>query len=238
MEPDCFDGASSAKPMMSHAGETSLMRSMVHAASRPMPPAPTIIILRMVFSFEFGHCGLAIGVYAAGGDELRECAEEDQGVEGEGSVVHVPDVVGELAVPVEKVAPVDLRPAGDAGAHFVSACLLGGVAGKISHGKRAGADERHLPGEDVEELREFIQRRSAEKSSEARKALGVGLVARAHRAQLEKLERDAALAGAGVAEEDGAAVDAEDCERREAEDWQPERRADEDEDGVEEALQD
>ena len=90
----------------------------------------------------------------------------------------------------------------------------------------------------MEELREFIQRRSAEESSEARKALGVGLVARAHRAQLEKLERDAAFAGAGVAEEDGAAVDAEDYERREAEDWQPERRAEEDEDGVEEALQD
>jgi hypothetical protein len=29
----------------------------------------------MVFSFEFGHRRLAIGVYAAGGEELRECAE-------------------------------------------------------------------------------------------------------------------------------------------------------------------
>ena len=83
-------------------------------------------------------------------------------------MVHVPDVVGELAVPVEKVAPMDLRPAGDAGAHLVSARLLGGVAGEISHGKGTGTDERHLPGEDVEELGQLVEGRGAKEAPEAR----------------------------------------------------------------------
>ena len=70
--------------------------------------------------------------------------EEYLRVEPERHAVHVVDVVTEFLVPFERVAPVDLRPAGEARTHLVAAVLLRRVARQIADGQRARAYQRHV----------------------------------------------------------------------------------------------
>src|SRR5215510_15560093 len=58
-------------------------------------------------------------------------ARQDRGVEAERPMVDVPDVVFELLLPRERVAPVHLRPPGDAGPHVVTTRLLGCVERQV-----------------------------------------------------------------------------------------------------------
>ena len=56
-------------------------------------------------------------------------------------MVDIPDVQGELLLPAEQVAAVDLGPAGDAGLHFHPAGLEGTIARDVAHEERTRADD-------------------------------------------------------------------------------------------------
>ena len=122
-------------------------------------------------------------------------------------MIHVPHVEGELLLPGEGVAPVHLRPAGDAGQHFVAARLLGGVAVEVLHQQRARTDQAHVAFEDVEEFGEFIQAGGAQEAPEAGEALlvgqqaAIGVAQVAHGAEFVELEDPAVQPGARLAEE-------------------------------------
>ena len=123
-------------------------------------------------------------------------------------VLGVPEVELDALVPGQRRAPVDLRPAGDAGAHGEPAALALGVLVDLDLHRRPRAHERHLAGEHVDQVRQLVDRVAAQPGADAgdarvagvddqprAHALGVG----DHRAQLVELERlavepDAALA--------------------------------------------
>src|SRR4051812_3767580 len=62
---------------------------------------------------------------AVGGNHPHEGEPEDLQVERERALLDVPRVEAQALIPGLGVAAVDLRPAGDAGAHVVAARLLG-----------------------------------------------------------------------------------------------------------------
>jgi hypothetical protein len=108
------------------------------------------------------------------GDRHPQGAGEDPQVEPEAAVVDVPDVECQLLVPRHVVPPVDLRPAGQPGLHLVPARLLGRVPVEVLDEQRTGTDERHLPDEDVPQLREFVERGGAQEPAEGEQPLLVG----------------------------------------------------------------
>src|SRR5688500_1749637 len=99
----------------------------------------------------------------AGGADLvaLEDAHESQceyfEVEPEGAVLDVPEVEFEFLVPGNRVAAVDLGPAGHAGFYFVPAGLPRGVAGIVLHEQWTRADEAHFAAENIEHFGKFIQ---------------------------------------------------------------------------------
>ncbi len=126
-------------------------------------------------------------------------------------VVDVPDVERELGVPPERVAAVDLGPAGDAWPHVVAALLLGRVAPQVPHQQRARPDQAHVAAQHVPQLRQLVDRGGAQEPAESSQALGVGQRPAvgadgvAHGAELDHRERHAAPPGPLLAEEDGPA---------------------------------
>ena len=129
----------------------------------------------------------------------------------------------------EVAAARDLPVAGDAGFHRqeVGADVVGDVFPFARH-ERAVADQRHVTDEDVEELRDFIERSAAEKMTEFRDArvvfkffvffpvsfvFGVfkslfenGIGVFDHGAEFKKAEFATVEADAFLNEEDGAEV--------------------------------
>jgi len=107
-----------------------------------------------------------------------EGEEEDLGVEPEGPVFDVIDVVldsfREVAVAAQAV---DLRPAGHAGFHEVSWQVVrddGGELVDVVRAFGARADEAHVAAEDVPKLREFVDVPVADKGADAEQAGVVG----------------------------------------------------------------
>lgn len=80
-------------------------------------------------------------------------------------MIHIPDIQGELLLPGDGVAPVDLCPAGDTGPHCMTSCLLWRVKRQVAHEQRAwphqpfdyAQDKPHLPAQHVPEFGQFIQ---------------------------------------------------------------------------------
>ena len=107
-----------------------------------------------VFFQGFAHVGV-VGV----GEDLEDGQKEDFGVQGQGDVLHVPDIQLNAAVPLHVLPAVGLGPAGDAGPHVEHVPLelvvvLNGP-GMVGEG-RPGADEGHIPLEDVPELGQLV----------------------------------------------------------------------------------
>src|SRR5262249_31401422 len=102
--------------------------------------------------------------------ELAERAPEDLQVEPEGPVVEVPEVQVDSLRPADRLAPVHLRPAGDARLDRQAAAVVVGVAGDLLDEIRARPDEAHLAAQHVPELRQLIEAGAAEESAGARDA--------------------------------------------------------------------
>ena len=81
-------------------------------------------------------------------------------------MVDVPDVVGELLLPTEGVAAVDLGPAGDAGLHFHAPRLESVVTREVAHEERTRADDAHVADKDVPHLGELVEGGGAEEFTE------------------------------------------------------------------------
>ena len=125
-----------------------------------------------------------------------------------------------------------LRPAGDAGLHAVAQHVARDLVLELAHERRplgARADDRHVAGEHVPDLRQLVERPRAQELADARAArivldrphrtarrFGVD----AHRAELHDHERAAVEPHALLAVEDGAAVLDPDGERDQRQDGQ------------------
>lgn len=124
------------------------------ATTLPCPPAP---ITEFAIPRERGHGGFPLRRNAFFNQDFFDCQKQDFHIQPKAEIVGVPNIAGELFVPRKRVAPVDLRPAGNARFHFVAAVLKFVVKRQILHQKRAGADQAHLAFEDVPQFRQFVQ---------------------------------------------------------------------------------
>lgn len=122
-------------------------------------------------------------------------------------MVHVPHVEGELFLPGEGVAPVDLRPAGDAGEHLVAARLFGGIALEVGDEQRSRTHQAHLTFENIEQFGQLIQAGRAQEAPEGREALfvgeqaAIGIAQIAHAAEFVEFKDAAVQPGARLVEE-------------------------------------
>ena len=112
--------------------------------------------------------GNAVDVRAP--EHFERGEKEDFHVHPKRNVVDVPHVQLELARPRNRVASVHLRPARDAGADFVAARLLRRVKRQILLEQRTRADDRNVPADDVDQLRELVERSRAQKAPDGRDA--------------------------------------------------------------------
>jgi hypothetical protein len=141
-------------------------------------------------------------------------------------VLDVPEVQLDALRPRQGGTAVDLGPAGDPGADRQPSQLALGVLRDLVRQRRARPDDRHLPAQDVDEVRQLVERRAAQELADprdARVALVDGqagadvLGAGDHRAQLEDVELVAVLADAPLAVDHAAARLQPDRQRRERE---------------------
>ena len=175
-------------------------------------------------------------------------------VEGERPVVDVGEVELHPLVEARQVAaPGDLPEAGEPRLHREAAALPLLVAGDLLRERRAGADERHLPLQDVPELRDLVEGEAAEEAAEGGDARVVRrledgpvvlvqvrhlgeqpLGAFDHRPELVERERPPVQAAAHLPEEDRAVRGDLD----EGRDERGEREADETESGGDADVED
>ena len=125
-------------------------------------------------------------------------------------MVDVPDVELQAFAPVHRIAPVDLSPAGDAGPDLVATGLTGIVPLEVLHEQRPRPDQAHIPPEDIQELRQLVDARRAEKAPQGgqallvRKRASVRVAGVSHRAKLQDGKRPPVQTGAGLPKKDGA----------------------------------
>lgn len=122
---------------------------------------------------KFGHGRVSRIREAVATKNLNQRFCQDAEIERETLVVDVPEIVGEFPLPIEAVASVHLRPAGDSGADVVTAHLFRRVAAEICSEQRTRPDQAHLAAEHVDQLGKFVQAAAAQKVSEAGPALVV-----------------------------------------------------------------
>ena len=89
-------------------------------------------------------------------------------VEGGAAVVDVLDVELDPLLPGDAGAALDLGPAGDPGQDLVAAALARGVVVDLGGDGRARADDRHLAAQDVDQVRDLVERGAAEEAAGAR----------------------------------------------------------------------
>jgi hypothetical protein len=142
------------------------------------------------------------------GDEHPGRQPEDPQIERQAAVLGVPEVELDALRPRQRRAAVDLRPPGDAGLQRQAAPLAVGVLGDLHGDGRPRADDGHLAAQDVDEVGQLVDRRPPQQRPDARDAAvavvdgqaGAHLLgARDHRAELQDVERPAALADAALA---------------------------------------
>ena len=121
-------------------------------------------------------------------------------------MLNVPHVQLEPLFPRERVAPVDLRPAGDPRTHVVTPRLTRRVEGQIFHQQRPRTHETHVAPQDVVELRQLVEAGRTQPTPEGRHALGVARqrftrTRLAHRSELVEHERTATETRASLTED-------------------------------------
>ena len=89
-------------------------------------------------------------------------------------MVHIPDVVLELILPTQGVAPVDLSPSRDAWSHFMTTSLTCIVEGEVLHQQRTRSNHRHVALEHIPELRQFVDGCGAHKTPYFRQSPLIG----------------------------------------------------------------
>ena len=100
-------------------------------------------------------------------DDFVEGGEEDAEIEPEALAADVAEIQADALAEGEVVAPADLRQAGEPGAH--AHALAPGALAEGVHVLRhpwARADEAHVAAQDVEQLRQLIQRGGAQDAPE------------------------------------------------------------------------
>src|SRR5438309_8073541 len=101
------------------------------------------------------------GATAHGGEGL----EHNLHIQPEGPIIDVEQVVAQLHLSLDRVAAVDLGPAGDPGRHLMPLPVardLDLVAADEAGPLRARADETHLTAQHVHQLRQLVQTDRAE----------------------------------------------------------------------------
>ena len=102
--------------------------------------------------------------------------QDDAEIKPQGGVAQVPLVKRILLARCEQRPPVDLRPAGDAGADQQTHAGIGGL---IARQQRPRADQRHVAHQHVEQLRQLVKAAAASAVNTAKKQrarLGTGKI--------------------------------------------------------------
>ena len=92
------------------------------------------------------------------GQDRPDARRQDFEVERKAPVIDVPDVERELLLPADRVAAVDLRPAGDARPDLEAPGLLGAVEPVLAVNEGPRADVAHLALEHVPQRRKLVER--------------------------------------------------------------------------------
>src|SRR5215211_4445932 len=108
------------------------------------------------------HRALRIPVQAVAGDQQAQGPREDAQVEAGRAMLDVPDVQLDPLLPGDPGAAVDLSPSRDAGRHVQPAALMGRVQLDLRLQGRARADDGQVAAEDVEEVRQLVEREPAQ----------------------------------------------------------------------------
>src|SRR5687767_14526124 len=95
------------------------------------------------------------------GDDDSYRTQEDPEVEPPRPVLDVPEVELDPLVPAQLRAAVDLRPARQPRADREPAALALGVLRDLDLDRRAGADDRHVAAQHVDEVRQLVDREAA-----------------------------------------------------------------------------
>ena len=108
---------------------------------------------------------LSVGPLAAQDAHRRPPEKLDVGFEA--LVAHVPEVHASPFLKADIAASTDLPEARQARLYRQATKLPGSEAGHFADVQRARTDERHLPKEDVEQLRRFIEARFSQDAAQA-----------------------------------------------------------------------
>ena len=130
----------------------------------------------LIFAVERLHCrhsGLG-GVDILPSKHLLDGRKENLQVHLEADVPDVIDVILKLLCPADVVAAVDLRPTAHSGGDIVAVVLLLAVEREVLHQQRTGADEGHIALEEVDQLRQFVNRGGADKLAHLGQTVGIG----------------------------------------------------------------
>src|SRR5919106_2814076 len=123
-------------------------------------------------------------------------------------MVDVPDVELDPVLPRDAGPPIDLGPPREPRLDLQPPTLPRRVQLDLRGERGARADDRHLPTDHVEQVRQLVEREPAQDATDAgdawiagehRRAHSDRIAAGAHRPQLEELELGAVAAGAGLA---------------------------------------
>src|SRR3954447_24659299 len=115
--------------------------------------------------------GTAAGSVGAGAAEDRAHGlPEDHQVEGERPVLDVADVDAHRVVPGEVRAAADLPEPGETRLDEEAAVHVVAVLLDLGLQRGAGADQRHVPPQHVDQLRQLVERVAAQQASDARDA--------------------------------------------------------------------
>ena len=150
-----------------------------------------------------------VELYPAGAEHIQDGAREDPEVEPQAPLIDIPDVEPEPLAEYDRVPPVDLRPASDAGQHLMPPVLLRRVVRQVFHEQRTRSHQRHVAPHDVPQLRQFIEARLPKEPAHRSQALAVrlgfpiGVTRAGHRSKLQHVEWPPSEPGTLLAKENG-----------------------------------
>src|SRR6187401_2729425 len=115
-------------------------------------------------------CQRTISIRISAGKDVDNCKRHDAQVKPDGPILDIVKVKLDSGRQVGIAAQiVDLCPSGDSGLHQVSLHVAGNLGAEDLHQLRplrTWANDGHLASQHIDELREFVQARSAQKGAE------------------------------------------------------------------------